>query len=700
MGRLLNKICIAFLLIMLVLSTGFAPAKAGAGQNAPEAVNGVIDLRDWDFSDDGIVDLQGNWEFYWEQLLEPADFQKPVKPEISGFLEVPGDWNNFVVDGEEIPGHGYTTYRLTVENLNEKSIMGIRMPELCTAYNLWAGDELISVNGKVSKLPEEGSPRYDMDVAFFNTDGSTVELVMQVSNYHHRRGGFNTGMEMGTWEQIHAESNNRTSEDLFLFGAFLILGLYNLGYFYYNRKEKSTLYFSLFCLAILLRTATTGEMMLVSFFPGINWELQVTIEYAAMALAGALLVLFFRELYPEDVSARFSRAVMWLTGLYSIFVVFTPARIFSHTTVALMTIAVIPGLYVIWILLKISILRKREGALLVASGFLVLLAAAIYEILIYFYIINTPSILNYGLIVFIFTQSMVISTRFIKAYLSVESMSQQLREYGQTLEEKVKKRTEKLQGILESLRFAIVNETNIAINNLATGSQELAGISTATTERASDMKESLQEADKCEKLVSERVRKGLNTIESLSNETAVARKASDNMQYVSADLTEMIEGIQKVNSEIKGIAKQVNLLAINASIEAARVGSHGTGFAVVAEEVKKLSEKTYTFVENIDKQALISSDKLSEMREAVSSVDTGIARTEETVETTNELYSLITKSTEELTKNLNIVVEKVNEVADESLSISSISQEQAATTQEIQAQIASLVEQVESLEAE
>ena len=699
---LLKKPFLPIIAVLFLLSFCFSVsfAEESVSGKEVEVIDGVLDLEDWDFEEDGVIFLSGDWEFYWEQLLTYSDFQRDEMPEKTGYLRVPGDWNGYLVDGEELKGFGYATYRLVIKNIDEDTIMGIRSAELCTAYSLWLNDEFLAANGVVSANPEDGVPAYNMDVAFFIPESSTVELIMQVSNYHHRRGGLNTGLELGTADQIHDERNRRTNSDLFLFGSLIILAFYNLGYFYYNRKEKAPLYFSLFCIAILLRSAATGEIIIRTVIPNINWQLHVAVEYSAMVIAITMLVLFFQALYPEDVSKSFARFMFWVTSLYTLFVILTPVYIFSHTTMGLLAIAIVPVFYMVWVIVRIGFIKKREGSLLVGIGFIVVALTGIMEAMIYLYIIEIPSVFNYGLIFFVFSQSMVISIRFIKAYLYVETMSQQLKEYGETLESKVRKRTEKLQGILEKLRYVIVNETNSAINMLSTGSQELAGISGDSMERASEMNNSLQEAGKNEQKVSERVTKGLNTIEHLEQETAIAKEASENMEEVSRDMVAILEGIQTFNAEIKGISKQVKLLAINAGIEAARAGARGTSFAVVAEEVKKLSAKIYGFVEKIDNQTEVSNKKLKELRGAVSSVSKGIVRTEETVETTNEVYNEIITAIDELSVNLKTVIASISDVSEDSQNISSISQEQAATTEEIRDQISNLVELVESLEQE
>ncbi len=79
---------------------------------APEAVNGVLDLRTWDFETKGPAALSGKWEFYWHSLLQPDDFTTENPPVASGLIEVPSFWNGFDVNGKRFAGDGYATYRL------------------------------------------------------------------------------------------------------------------------------------------------------------------------------------------------------------------------------------------------------------------------------------------------------------------------------------------------------------------------------------------------------------------------------------------------------------------------------------------------------------------------------------------------------------------------------------------------------------
>ncbi len=76
-----------------------------------KAANGVVDLREIDFSQRQNYRLDGEWEFYWKQLLSYEDMQNFI-PDL--YAVIPDAWNNYTMNGESLPGQGYATYRLHV----------------------------------------------------------------------------------------------------------------------------------------------------------------------------------------------------------------------------------------------------------------------------------------------------------------------------------------------------------------------------------------------------------------------------------------------------------------------------------------------------------------------------------------------------------------------------------------------------------
>lgn len=203
------------------------------------------------------------------------------------------------------------------------------------------------------------------------------------------------------------------------------------------------------------------------------------------------------------------------------------------------------------------------------------------------------------------------------------------------------------------------------------------------------------------------VEQGRVIVQELSNK-------SDTTVSLTRVLVNDIDAVQKSSEEIKSfvdvinsIAGQTNLLSLNASIEAARAGEAGRGFAVVAEEIRKLAdqskesgEKIREIVENIGQ----TTDKTTESaREAETMVNQQAKALEETV----SVFGMIQGCVSELVEGIRIVTEKLEasmtdkENVENSLqNISSVSEEVAASTQEVTATLGEQVSVIQALKEE
>jgi class 3 adenylate cyclase len=409
------------------MAFGMSAAESPA-QGAFIAQFGRMNLSAYSFGPKKMIPLNGDWEFFWGKLLGPGD----TATQATSLVSMPnGLWQNIRIDNRILPVYGCATYRLRVALRTGGKELALKLPEAFSACRLFVNGEELLAAGTVGTSALDSASNYQTGVVRFSPRDGDNEILIQVSNYRERRGGIDRRIYIGTAKAVSDGYSRSLAIDLLVFGTLLTMGIYHLFLFWNRRKDRSPLWFGLFCLIISGRTLLYGERLLYMLLPTTPWRLFNVADHLSFYLGIPIFVEFIRLIFKEYISVRVIRIYQGLGVFFSLFLFFPP-EVFNTTVVFYEMISGLTGIYLLSVIIY-AFIRDRSDALITVIGISVFAVSAVNEILYNMGIVQTFNTLSLGLLFFLFSQSILLAFRFSKAFSDSEHLSVQLTDTNKAL---------------------------------------------------------------------------------------------------------------------------------------------------------------------------------------------------------------------------------------------------------------------------
>ncbi|MDF2681283.1 MAG: hypothetical protein K0R47_2473 [Brevibacillus sp.] len=294
----------------------------------PVAEQGVLDARGWDFANKGTIELDGEWEFYREKLLQTDQLSaKGTSPLI---VHLPGVWDKYVND-EKVTSLGYGTYHVKLLlPENKQNVWGVRVSNIRSSHLLVVNGQTVGQQGQPSARSQDVIARNVPYLSFVNITGPEVDIILQVANVDFAAGGgVFDAVTFGPVQDILASKRSSEYFDATAASVIFLFGVYFFLLYAYNRRFKEFIYFSLSTFFAALYLFTHRERIALDWFD-LSYDWATRIQFISMLALAFTYSLFMKNIVHRESKDTASRVLLAIILLCTGSVLLLKAKEFTH----------------------------------------------------------------------------------------------------------------------------------------------------------------------------------------------------------------------------------------------------------------------------------------------------------------------------------------------------------------------------------
>ncbi|WP_340026277.1 ATP-binding protein [Paenibacillus sp. FSL K6-1096] len=352
---LLAQRVLALLCIGLLTGAALFPLFRNASSACYTPRSGFADLSSCTFDAASVYPLDGEWEFYWQQHLDPQSTGSP--PQTPAYMPVPGPWTPWT-DATGFSRYGYATYRLLVQLPPDIPAFALKMTNIRNASEVYVNGERLGGSGTAGESRQATEPRNQPYTLTFSSKNQTAEILIYVSDFNYAGGGIAEPVRIGTPAAIQALTERNSTYDILLVAGFACIGVYFFGQGFQRKEDKSSLHLAVYCFMIVLYMLTHSEKLLFDYVPNMSYEWFSKLQAISGMVGFYCVSSYTYSLFPALYSRFFERFCRLYALIFCCIVLLTSTLVYSRITGFLLAVSFISVCYTFYIMIKAIYLRE------------------------------------------------------------------------------------------------------------------------------------------------------------------------------------------------------------------------------------------------------------------------------------------------------------------------------------------------------